>query len=285
MDWQSHKKHRAQVIADEGQWVGLADEGGVPLCDLPRLVSMDAPVRRGDASEGEVTMLVRTPSGHPHQVVDELIADGLGRVDAQGALVPNSEPSRWIVVERPGGREGRRAYRVTHADVEGGTAGPSTLTAHLVDLLDKLNDFPAWSYPTSITGTWHRLDQDYATMFVHERDMSELQMAAAADGFVLSGPADQVIHRLISESLEASYRLAGITDDPPVVVTPLGTPAGPPLLLRPSDDPLWETVASPALTAGVQVSADLWWPGDDPVPGHTLTLPTVVVTVAMTEVV
>lgn len=279
--WDRHRAHRAQVMADTGQWAGLADENGVPICDLPPLLEMDAPQVRGEPGELEVAMAVRPPLGQVHTVVDELVAEGLGQQDGEGRLVPLTDPTRFVVVERPGDR---RAYRVTHVEVEGGWQSPATMLTHGVSVLDMLNDHPAWSYPISITGTWHRVNQDYAVNFERERDLQDVSMAASTDGFVISGPADEAIHRLISESLAASYRAVGVTDHP-IRVVPLQPAAGSPqVLIRPTDDPLWETVSATALAAGVTVTADLWWPGDtnpglDPAP----VAPTIIITVSGLE--
>ncbi|WP_258863537.1 hypothetical protein [Corynebacterium ulcerans] len=34
------QKHRDQVIADQGQWLGLLDENGIPMMDLPPVMEM-----------------------------------------------------------------------------------------------------------------------------------------------------------------------------------------------------------------------------------------------------
>lgn len=279
--WHRHRAHRAQVMADAGQWVGLADENGVPICDLPPLLEMSAPQVRGEPGELELFTAVRSPLGLMHTAVDELVAEGLGVQDGEGRLEPVNTATRFVAVERPGDR---RLFRVTHVVVEGGWQSPSTMVVHGIALLDMLNDHPAWSYPVSITGTWHRMDQDYATNFEQERDLQDLQMAASTDGFVISGPADVAIHQLISESVAASYRAVGVADHP-IRVAPLSpSPSSPQVLLRPTDDPLWETVAATALAAGVTVTATMWWPGDpDPGLSPALAAPTVVVTVTGLE--
>lgn len=41
-NWINHKKHREQVIQDEGRWIGLLDENGEPLIDLPPIITMKA---------------------------------------------------------------------------------------------------------------------------------------------------------------------------------------------------------------------------------------------------
>lgn len=279
--WQRHRAHREQVMADTGQWVGLADENGVPICDLPPLLEMMAPQVRGEPGELELVTAVRSTRGLLHTAVDELVAEGLGVQDGEGRLVPLTDPTRFVVVERPGDR---RAFRVTHVVAEGGWQAPATLMVHGISLLDMLNDHPAWSYPISITGTWHRVNQDYAVNFERERDLQDVQMAASTDGFVISGPADVAIHQLITESLAASYRAVGVADHPIRVAALQPATGSPQILLRPTDDPLWETVAATALAAGVTVGATMWWPGDlDPGLDPAPTEPTVVVTVTGLE--
>ncbi|MBH5303519.1 hypothetical protein I8F82_11925, partial [Corynebacterium ulcerans] len=58
-DWENHKKHRDQVIADQGQWLGLLDENGTPMMDLPPVMEMRMPEATNDPSSGMVKLRVQ----------------------------------------------------------------------------------------------------------------------------------------------------------------------------------------------------------------------------------
>ncbi|MDO5534168.1 MAG: hypothetical protein Q4F65_05915 [Propionibacteriaceae bacterium] len=279
IDWAGHRLHRQAVIADDGQWVGLLDEDGVPMLSMPPLVSLDAPETRNAPEEMRATVRVVSRSGLVHPTVSELIADRLGVLDAEGRLEPAANDTRMVAVERAGGK--RSVYKVTHCVAEGGSDAPSTMEVHAMGVLDLLDAIPCWSVPLSITGTWHRLDRDWGQEWVRERDVQMLEMAAQADGFTVDGPADVVVHRLISESLAATYRGVGIAADEPIRALPLAAdrPPSPRALVRPDDASIWATVAPVAATAGLTVSARMWWPGDDD-PLGDLTTPTVLVEVS-----
>lgn len=289
MDWAAHAQHRAQVIADDGQWIGLLDQDGVPLMDMAPLIELIAPETRNARESMQMTVRASSGRGLVHPVVGELIADGLGVVDEEGRLVPLVDDTRMVAIERPGGR---RVFKVTHCVASGGRDAPSRLDVHAMGVLDLLDGIPCWSYPISITGDWHRLDQDFAAEWTRERDMQNLEMAATVDGFVVAGPALEVVHQLIEESLTATYLAVGITDvvDMPVIAVPPATAVTTPeVLVRPDDSSIWETVSSVAAAAGLTVSARMWWPGDDQVPAVTalhgpLTAPVVLASVEKSEV-
>ena len=107
-EWEQHKKHRAQVIADIGQWIGLLDADGVPILDVPPVVELKAPQAGNAPTSFECTINVATGYGVVHPIVDELVADNLGIVGGDGQLVPAAQKTRMIVVEREGERRGVR---------------------------------------------------------------------------------------------------------------------------------------------------------------------------------
>lgn len=286
IDWAKHKAHREQVMADHGQWMGLLDEDGVPIMSLPQVTDMDWPTTRGVIDSVSTTLHTRTPSQRPHGVVAELVADGLGNLDEIGRLEPNSGPTRMIALERPGMK--RETMRVTHAEAEGDSLSPHTLTIHGITLNGTLDMLPCPSNPLSWTGDFTRFDRDWVgdeegtELFEKPRDLASFTMITVADGASVDGPAaDVVIHRIIDESLAAVHRVAGITDHPPyvAVLADRGHRQSPRLILRPTDQTIWQEVGEAALVSGVAITADLWWPGDQPVPGHDLSLPTIVFTV------
>ncbi|WP_235504367.1 hypothetical protein [Corynebacterium ulcerans] len=132
LDWENHRKHRDQVIADQGQWLGLLDENGIPMMDLPPVMEMRMPEATNDPASGMVKLRVQSASGIVHPVIHQLIADGLGKTDDVGRLVPLSEATRFIAIERAGAR---CVFRVEFAVAEGGAGAPSTLEVHVHDMI------------------------------------------------------------------------------------------------------------------------------------------------------
>lgn len=288
IDWTTHRKHREQIIADTGQWVGLLDADGNPLMDLPPVVSMVAPEARNDPGSLELTVLCRSTRGIIHPVVTELVAEQLGVLSPEGKLVPVADRTRFVAIEREG--VPRRVFWATHTVARGDAEAPATLTIHGVGLTKLLSRFPAMSAPTTWRSLFKRFERDWVgqentkVTFSRPRELAGMKMVTVADGATLDGPAEATIRRLIAESLDAAFRVAGITKDLPIQVatTPTGRPS-PRILLRPTDGPLLEEIAQPAAAAGVIITARMWWPGDPQATGLTLALPTVVVTVEQSK--
>lgn len=280
IDWDAHSKHRTQVAGDTGQWLGLVDEDFIPLLDLPPLSGMDWKDSRGAIDSVELTVNVRTPSGRPHAIVSELIADGLGRVDEVGKLIPFTGPARLISWQRPGGV--RSTMRVTHTTAEGDAESPHTLTIHGVSIKGYLDLLPCPSNPLSWTGNFTRFERDWVgpedttALFDHPRDLASCTMINVADGASVDGMADEVIYRLMQESFDAVHRVAGV--EKPVYVAVLDAPRGEQqrMIHRPTDQTIWQELGDRALTAGVSIRPQLWWPGDPQPAGMTLELPTLV---------
>ena len=272
-DWDGHRKHREYMIRETGQWAGVLDENGVPLCDLPPVVEMEGETARGDVGELTLTAQVRTPSGVVHPVVDALVAADLGKVDSEGKLVPSSDPTRFICIERAGVR---MAYRVMFTEATGGMVEPSQVKVHAVGILDVLQGIPAWSNPRSITGEFRTLNQDFAVMWETPRQVAGVSMATRADGYTVHGEATTQIKRLIDESMVAVMRITG-EKDAPVVCEILPGGQSPEVFIRPEDDSLWEAIVPVASAAGVEITGTMWLPGDEQPAGLSLSLPTVLV--------
>lgn len=385
IDWVAHRNHRQQIIEDHGQWVGLADEDGVPFLDLPQLIEMDWPEPRGTIADVSATINVRTPSGRLHPVVRELIAENLGTVDHLAQLIPMDGPSRHLVLERPGMR--RRAMRIAYCEADSDAYAPHVMEIMGSDLRVYMQMLAAPSHPLSWTNEWTRFTRDWVgpedilELFDKPRDLSDIKMFTVADGASIDGPVDEVIYRLISESLAAIYQKVGITNPsdrpyvavleeseiPPGPVPPplykkvsvyrgfsgwgesniegdsrlvetisrttlsfsedmvcdrnlirksdkstidagatiagglevtyvsgstglyhfttktpeiLPAPSGAPYtIIRPTDQTIWDEVGDIALSSGVKLSADMWWPGDPQPKGQALTQPTIVFSV------
>lgn len=291
INWEAHKAHRQQVITDStittggqvtaGCWLGLLDEDFVPIVDLPQVTKMDWPDIRGSIDSVEITLRVRTPSGGTHRVVSELVANNLGKVDAVGKLVPVSGPVRLVEMRQGEGEQ--RTMLVTHAKAEGDADSPHTLTIYGVSALGYLDLLPCPSNPLSWTGEFTRFERDWVgpedakALFVSPRDLAPCTMITVADGASVEGKADEVIYRLIKESLEAVHRVRGIVEDPfYVAILDESRGAAEQMIHRPTDQTIWQEIGERALTAGVSVRAHLWWPGDNPIPGYDLNLPTMV---------
>lgn len=222
INWAQHRAHREQIQADQGQWIGLIDEDGIPLLDLPpQMLAMDWPEPRGTIEDISIEMLLRTPTGRVHPVSRELIAGNLGVTDALGKLVPVDGPARHIAIERPGLE--RRVMRISYPEVDGGTDLPRTMEVQGADLRIYLKLLPAPSHPLTWTGDFTRFTRDWVgpedilETFEKPRDLADIKLFTVADGASIDGPADQVIFRLIDESLQAVSRMAGITSHPPYV--------------------------------------------------------------------
>ena len=279
----AHRQHRAQVIDDLGQWLGLLDSDGAHLIDLPPPISMVAPEARNAPSSLELTIPVKSPQGVVHPAVRELVADNLGKTTSDGTLTPVTNRTRFIAIERAGVR---RVFWIVYVVAKGVGAEPATLTIHGVDLLKLLSRFPAISAPTTWDGDFTTFTRDWAgpentaVTFAKPRDLAPMKMVNTADGATLEGAAEGVIRRVIKESLQAAFIAAGKRQEHPIQVLPLrsGRPS-PKILFRPSDGPLWEEIAGPAAAAGVQITASMWWPGDPQPLGLDPLLPTVIVKV------
>lgn len=277
-DWESHARHREQHIKDHGQWIGLLDQDGVPLCDMAPIVEMNAPETNREPSSLEMEVKVRSRRGLVHPVVKHLVADRLG-VDDEGALQPVMDSTRLVVVQRGVHPDTRRAYRVVSAQPRGGRDAPATMGIDGVDLLDMLDAIPCPSIPATWTGEWVETDRDWGAVWTESHRIQDIRMATIADGYTVAGPAEETIRNLIQRSLDTVFRAVGVSDNPPIVVDPTGSGlVSPPVILRPTDDSIWSTVAAPAAAAGVRIRAHLWLPGDTWGPAG-LTSPTVVIRV------
>lgn len=280
IDWDSHAKHRSYVVQSHGQWIGLLDEDWIPIMDVPPVVELSAPMSGLAPASLKMVVATRTPEGHTHPIVDELVADQLASPAADGMFTPVFNLNRFVAIERAG--HPRRCFRITHV-VARGVDQPTTLEIHAVDEIDVLASIPCPSYPGSWKNERKQIDRDWAQMWDKPLTMARVQFGKSADGFTVHGPAISTITELIIDSLEAFFRAAGIDDDP--IVVAVGKPGlqSPEVLITPQDDSILETIEKPCQQAGVKVTVRLWWPGDKKpyLPGDKqLTLPTMVVTVS-----
>lgn len=268
-DWDSWRAHIDQVVRDQGQWVGLCDDEGAPVMDLP-VTTLDAKSTMRQAADGELAMPTIGAWGQVHKAVDYLVADGLGAVDDEGELVAHTGPQPLLVVARAGGRS---AYTVTHplSPVDA-FRPPNRLTIPSVDLLSLLEFWPCPSVPATWVPGFEVWEEDAAGPYETPRTYAPVEFATAADGYTVGWsedgirPAEDVIKEVIQDSLDAVNTLMGWSADPHMVVDwePSGVPS-PPALVRVQDRPVLDTVQDVAADSGVNITVDLWWPGDDPV--------------------
>lgn len=256
MELAEWRRHIDQVVEDEGQWFGILNENGYPIYEFGGIVNVSFPETRLAASSVEATVNVAPGD----RILDDLVGEGLGVVDDAGRLAPANGPLRMLCQIRPGER--LVAY-ITHTVVEGrGT--PSTLTIHGVDLMDMLATWPCPSIPHE----WgeHEFSEwstDASnTKYATPRTLAQLPFATKADGYTVSGPARDTVRHLVQDSFDAVNALYGWSDAHAVVEFD-GTPdISPRVVIRVNDDPVLDTVAEPARSAGLGIEVRLWWPGD-----------------------
>ena len=259
MELAEWRKHIDQVVEDEGQWFGILNEDGYPIYEFGGIVHVSFPETRLATSSVEATVNVAPGD----RILEDLVGEGLGVVDDAGRLAPANGPLRMLCHIRPGERQ--TAY-ITHTVVEGrGT--PSTLTIHGVDLMDMLATWPCPSIPVEWGAhEFSEWETDASnTKYTTPRTLAQLPFATKADGYTVSGPARDTVRRLIQDSFDGVNALYGWADAHAVVEFD-GTPDDSPrVVIRVNDDPVLETVAEPARSAGLGIEVRLWWPGDDAV--------------------
>lgn len=261
MDLNQWRKHIDAVVSDEGQWVGILDEDGIPIVDVTSIISINAPETRLAASSVEVVVSVAQGAGM--RLMDELVAEGMGTTDEEKRLVPASGPTRLLCVARPGER---LAYTITHCVASGGAA-PSQLTIHGVDLLDSLAWWPCPSIPLEWTkASFSPWTTDASgTKYAWPRKLARVEFGTAADGYTVKGPARDTIRHLVQDSFDAANHAMGWTAPHAAVDFSGLTDTSPEVIIRTTDDPIWDTISEPAQQAGIAIEVNLWWPGDPPV--------------------
>lgn len=259
MDLMQWRKHIDQVVADEGEWFGVADENGYPIYELAG--EMKFPESHLQAASAEA--LVNVQPGD--RVLDDLVGDRLGVLDAAGRLVPANGPTRLLVMERPGRR---RAATITHC-VASGLASPSQLTIHAVDLLDGLSWWPCPSIPHEgwELGVWDEWTTDASgETYGTPRQLAAIKFATKLTNYAVRGRARSVLRDVVQDSFDAVNILYGWDGEPHAVVDWSGSEdTSGEVALRLTDDSVWESIAETARSAGLNVDVDLWWPGDDPI--------------------
>lgn len=261
VNWGSWRAHADVVVEQFGQWIGLCDGDGVPLFDLPPASSLSATATRQDLGEVQVTV----PLAPDHPLVSYLV-DKL-QIDEQGGLIPVTGEEFMLVVARKGTRKG---YIVSHMSLPADADNaPSQLTIYGADVVSILSLWPCMSHWGSwVDSKFTTLNKDMGATYDTPRQIAAVEMATTADGYtegrLRRGGAEKVIKELIQQSLDVGYGLLGV--DPALVVdwVESGVTTDE-VLIQVVDEPVWDTIAEPALNSGLTVTASLWWPGDDPI--------------------
>lgn len=263
VDWAKFAAHRKAVVESTGQYLGLLDENGHLLCNLPAPSEMQAPRERNAVSSLQVTFPVSAMDSGVHPAARFLVDDTIG-VEPSGAIAPTPK-TRFVLVERPGSSW---CYRVAQRMATGPSDRLREITVHGVDVLSFLQQLPCPSQPAKwARTTFHTFERDWlaatdeSARFKTPRDIAEVDFY---DSFlsdqVIAGPADKAIGRVIQESVDAVTKLAGLDPSPfTVTVTPTGDKADE-VLIKPDDDFIWDVVMPRATAAGVAISAAMVFP-------------------------
>lgn len=263
--WADWRKHVDQVVADHGRWVGILNGYGEPELDMPPAVEPYEAEHVRMSPDAGFQMTVATPIDREQtsHIVDLLVDHGLGVFSETGVIAPSTARTFMACVQVPGER---RAWLLPDRAVLLGELAPETLSMEGVSMLSLLERWPCPSAPDTWKPNFEMWEEDAGGRYKTPRRYAPVEMANLADGYTKRGPAEKVIKELIQESLDAVNRAKGWTQRPHLVVD--AAPSGRVsdiVNIRVEDESVWETVAGPAMVAGVDIDIDMWWPGDDPV--------------------
>lgn len=266
VDWMQFAAHRAAIVRSEGQYLGLLDENGYPICDLPHPSEMQAPRERNAISSLQLTFPVSTATGGVHPAARALVDDTIG-LEPSGAIRPTPK-TRFVLVDRPGSSW---CYRVAQRSATGPSDKLQVITLHGIDVLSYLQQLPCPTQPQKWKSTtFHTFEKDWlaatdqTARFKRPRDIAEVDFYSSylADQ-VIYDRADRAIGQVIRESVQAVTKAVGATPSPfSVTVTETGADADM-LLIKPDDGFIWDTVAPRATAAGVDITATMKLPTSD----------------------
>lgn len=267
-EWQKWRSTVDAHIQDRGVWVGLLNEDWEPICTLVP--------KSGSFSESETRLSPPEVSfdsdgqrvGEPSLIVDELVAEDLGVFDERGLFRAKNDVARSVCVQRAGERQ-RQAYFLPYTDASV-TDVVESLHVEGAGLLSLLEGWPAPSIPETWRGGFKVNRENAGGVYKTPREYSLFEMTTKVDGYTVSGPAETAIRVVVQDSLDAvnahMQEKYGWLDRPHLVVDWSDSGRESPEVLIPvQDDYVLPTVVDTARVAGVNISVDLWWPGDDPV--------------------
>lgn len=264
--WDAWRASIDAWVAAHGEWVGLLNGSGEPVCQLPPIIEMEAKQTRLAAADISITVTLQGHSGVTHPVVERMVSQGLGRQDSSGRLMPDSNKTWMIAVVRDGVR---RVYLVTFPVVSLVRGVPVKMRFEGTDLNVLLEETPCPSVP-AIWGhePFREWTQDAGGAYTKPRSYAPIELATVARGYTKRDTAERAIQDVIQDSLDAVMRLKpSFSARPHLAVDYTSTGrTSPTVTIRREDKTIWETIADTARLAGVSVWVDLWWPGDPPIP-------------------
>lgn len=273
------RRHRAKVMEEHGEWVGIFDKNMNYIMDIEDWIESSLPGVFSDTGsmsmvlEGSITDGSGVEIMNP--VVDYLLMSPLVDLDDPAEVDRLFHESVWICAERPG--IPRRAYRVTSLVTEGGRDFPRTVTVNGVDTIEFVKHLPLWADPSN------------------RSKLVQLQFSDIQDG-----SAEEVSRKLIGRNLigyqqpsllSSMFSWTGTYSTPsqwsgfrpdmhPIVCSPQrsGIPSEW-AVVEARWDNAWDLLKATWDAAGILVTAEMWLPGDpQPFPEYTvLNLPTVVI--------
>ena len=278
-DWaankDAYKAHRARVMAEHGQWVGLFDKDMNPIMDIEDWESAEWQGVFSDTGSMSMEFLGHLPDGSRNPVVEQLLMAPLADVDNPQEMERLFHEAVWIVVERPG--LPRRAYRVTSLTPEGGQDFPRRMSVEGVDTVEFLKHLPLWADPSNRS-------KIVQLQFADIQDGSAEEVSRKLIGRNLIGYQQQSLLGSMfdwTDDYSSPSKWAGFKPDlHPIICSPV--PSGLPsewCVVEARWDNAWDVLKATWDAAGILLTADLWLPGDQqPFPNHTtLSRPTVVV--------
>lgn len=254
------------VARKKGACYMLLDINGQPAGEFDP-VHVDSSQTSLDFGNTEITVDISHGGGMWNPVIERYIPQMVhGTGGSKIPIEPGNGVHFLLLIQGPLGEKDRQAATIEYITLEGDDHGPTTLTMHAMDILAMLQFAPCPSVPATWKEPYARWDHDAGGPYRVEHELSPIQMATMATNHTMRGPAIPVIGRIIQESLEARDRVRGWIDDPSEVVEreelPNSEYLGPEVLVRRTDDSVWDTIAPVCRNAGVTVRARLWLPGD-----------------------
>lgn len=279
IDAAAFKAHRAKVMEQHGQWVGIFDKDMNYVMDVEDWVDASWPAAFSDVGSMSMTLEGSIVNGDGFEVmnpaVEYLLISPIINFEDENIVDRLFHEAVWVCVERHG--LARRAYRVTAVSPEGGQEFPRTVEVTGVDAMEHLKHLPLWADPSNHSKVVQGQFQD-----------------------IQDGSAEQVSRKLIGRNL-IGYQQPGLLDNMfswtgsystpsqwsnfqpsmhPVICSP--KPSGIPSewsVVAARWDNAWDLLKATWDAAGILATAEMWLPGDpQPFADYTmLNLPTIVV--------
>lgn len=267
-EWKQLKDHMQAVAEKANACYVLLDADGQPVGEFVPL-SVDSTQANLDFGETAFTVDLGDGSGLWNPVVERYFPQWGNEEATHDIPVDSGVGVHFLLlIQGPGGERDRQAATVEYVTLDGDESGPKTLTLHAMDILGALQFCPCPSVPYTWKEPYKKWRNDAGKPYRVGRELSPMQMATMATNHTLRGPAVPVIARCIQESLDARDRVREWWADPSEVVeypTDRFRDVGPTVLVRRSDDSVWDTIAPVCRNAEVTVTARLWLPGDKPI--------------------